>query len=162
MVLLAAAAIAVALVPMLLAYMQLGYHPEIAEPRTAHASDVERTLSRSLVGATAGIPREYAWSERTAAVTEVRNRLAETVTTLNQSELARATPIRISFNETIAETWMAGRCPSGPDREFGSCEVDRGIAVQDRGGQTHVLAAGVDIRILSQDASVEVRTVIER
>lgn len=162
MVLLAAVAIAVALVPLLLAYMQLGYHPDVAGPRVDHTGDVERTLSRSLVAATANIPSEYDWSRRTAAVTEVRDRLGETVTTLNRSGLARATAIQVSYNETLAADWISNRCPDGPDRQFGPCEAVRGVAVQERGGETHVLGAAFDVRILREDATITARPVIER
>lgn len=162
MVLLAAVAIAVALVPLLLAYMQLGYHPDVGDPRVDHPRDVERTLSRSLVAATADIPGEYDWSRRTAAVTEVRDRLGETVTSLNRSGLARATAIQITYNETLAADWIAGHCPDGPDRQFGPCEAVRGVAIQERGGETHVLGAAFDVRILSEDATITARPVVER
>jgi len=162
MVLLAAVAIAVALVPLLLAYLQLGYHPDVGGPRVDHAGDVERTLSRSLVAATADVPQEYDWARRRAAVTEVRDRLSETVTALNRSGLARATAIQVAYNQTLAADWIVDHCPDGPDRRFGPCEAVDGVAVQERGGETHVLGAAFDVRILRGDATITARPVVER
>jgi len=162
MVLLAAVAVAVALAPLLFAYLQLGYHPEVAEPRSDHARDVERTVERELVDATAGVPGTYGWSDRTAAVTAVRTRLAPTLETLNQSAVARATVIQVSYNNSLASRWAAANCPGGPDRQFGPCDVDRGVVVQDRAGRTHVLAIGLDVKIQSQGMAVTSWRVVRR
>jgi hypothetical protein len=162
MVLLAALAIAVALVPLLLAYLQLGYHPDVAEPGQDHVRGVERTVERELVNATAGIPASYAWADRTVAVTAVRTRLAATLETLNRSAVARATVIQVSYNNSLASRWAAANCPGGPDRQFGSCDVDRGVVVQDRAGRTHVLAIGLDVKIQSEGMAVTSWRVIRR
>jgi hypothetical protein len=162
MVLLAAVAVAVALAPLLFAYLQLGYHPEVAEPRSDHARDVGRTVERELVDATAGIPDSYAWADRTAAVTAVRTRLAPTLETLNRSAVARATVIQVSYNDSLANRWAAANCPGGPDRQFGPCDVDRGVVVQDRAGRTHLLAIGLDVKIQSEGMAVTSWRVVRR
>lgn len=162
MVLLAAAAIAVALIPLLLAYMQLGYHPDVAGPHPDHATDVTRTLERSLVNASEGIPTDYAWSDRGAAVTVVRNSLAPTLGSLNRSALARNTAIQVSLNATRASALANATCPSGPGREFGPCEADRGVVIQDRAGGTHVLAVAVDVHVIRPDGQTTVYAVVER
>jgi hypothetical protein len=162
MVLLAAVAVAVALAPLLFAYLQLGYHPEVAEPRSDHARDVERTLERELVDATAGVPGTYGWSDRTAAARTVRTRLAPTFEALNRSAVARSTLIQVSYNRSLAHRWAAANCPGGPDRQFGPCEVDGGIVLQERAGRTHVIAVGVDVRIRSSSLDVASRRLIRR
>lgn len=156
MVLLAALAIAIALVPMLLAYMQLGYHPDVADPDPEYTRDVERTLERELVEATAGIPARYDWGARDAAVTDVKDRLESTIEALNRSALERRTVIQVSFNESLAAASAADHCPSGPRRHFGSCAAIGGVVVQERAGETHVLAIGFDVRLTADDRSTQV------
>lgn len=162
LVLLAAVAIALALVPMLFAYLQLGYHPDVADAHADHASDVERTLERALVEAADGIPANHTWSDRDGAVTTVRDRLAPTLSSLNRSALARGTAIQVSLNESRAATRANETCPGGAGRQFGDCAADRGIVVQDRTGETHVLAAAFDVHVTGRDSDVVVYTVVER
>lgn len=162
LVLLAAAAIALALVPLLFAYLQLGYQPDVAEPRADHASDVERTLDRVLVNATTGVPANYTWADRDDAVTAVRDRLAPTFESLNASALARGTAIQLSLNHSRASTVANASCPDGPGRDFGPCEADRGVVVQDRAGLTHVVATAVDVRVTGHESEVVVRSAIGR
>lgn len=162
MILLAAVAIAVALVPMLLAYVQLGYHPDVAEPEADHTSSVERTLERSLVAAADGVPANYSWGDRDAAVTTVRSRLGSTLTSLNRSALERGTALQVSFNATLANASASRTCPSGTGRQFGPCEGDRGVVVQERASETHVLAAAFDVRVVTRDGERRLWTVVKR
>lgn len=162
MILLAAVAIAIAIVPMLLAYMQLGYQPDVGQPDPDYTRDVERTLGRELVGASGGIPASFDWADRDGAVTEVRNRLTSPIESLNRSALERTTLVQVSFNRSLAGDWAVDNCPSGPRRQFGSCEAIRGVVVQERAGETHVLAVGFDIRVQSPDSRVVSREIIPR
>lgn len=162
MVLLAAAAIAVALVPMLFAYLQLGYHPDVFGPQAHYAGDVERTLDRALVDAAAGIPADHGWGDRRDAVTEVREGLEPTLSSLNRSALDRGTAIQVSFNASLASDWEGGNCPGGPGRRFGPCRADRGVVVQQRAGETHVVAAAFDVRVTTRRSETHVGTVVER
>lgn len=162
MVLLAAVAIAVALVPMLLAYLQLGYAPAVGSPSADHGPAVQRTMERALLEAGDGVPANYSWSDRQAAVTAVRNRLAPTRESLNRSALERGTALQVSLNASLASDWANASCPGGPGREFGPCVADRGVVVQERAGETHVLAAGVDVHVVRQDGETRLWTVIER
>jgi len=162
MVLLAAVAIAVALVPMLLAYMQLGYHPDVADPEPRHANDVTSSLERALVEATEGNPASYTWGQREAAAAEVRTRLEPTLETLNRSALARGSIVQVGYNQSLAADWAATACPGGVRRQFGPCEARQGLVLQERAGESHVLAVAVDVRILSQSSRRIVSTVIER
>lgn len=162
LVLLAAAALAVALVPMALAHLQLGYHDDVqsATVDSRPVDDAERTLHRALDGAARGIPQQYPWTDRHSAVTAVRDQLRPTLATLNTSRLGSGTVYGISYNDSRAQSWMQANCPSGPDRQFGSCRTDRGVVVQERASETHVLAVAVDIRVTTDDSDWHAVTVL--
>ena len=58
----------------------------------------------------------------------------------------------------MGQRLVAGR----PRGEFGPCEADRGVVVQERVGRTHVVAAGFDVVVVTQDGETQLRTVVER
>lgn len=153
LVLLAAAALAVALVPMTLAYLQLGYHDDVGSAglEEAPVHNAERVLDRAVSDAIDGVPAGYAWSDRGAAVTAVRDRLEGDLSTLNHTRVDAGTVYGVTYNHTRAVAWEGDHCPSGPDRQFGPCRVDRGVVVQERAGRTHVLAVAFDVRITAPD-----------
>ncbi len=150
MVLLAAVAIAVALVPMVLAYLQLGYHADVTAPAPDRALEAERALQGAVESATDEIPANYTWRDRRAAVTTVRDRLAPSLESLNRSAVAAGTAYLVIYNASRAATWEARNCPSGPNRQFGPCRADRGVVVQERAGETHVLAVAFDVRLVTR------------
>jgi hypothetical protein len=162
LVLLAAAAIAVALVPLALAHLQLAYHADVGATGVddAPVRDGERTLDRALQAAVDGIPAQYPWGNRSGAVTAVRGRLESDLATLNVSGVTEGTAYGITFNATRAGTWASRQCPDGPARQFGPCRADRGIVVQERLGETHVLAAAVDIRVTTATGEFHAVTVL--
>lgn len=160
LVLLAAVALAVALVPLTLAYLQLGYQATVdtgADP----IADTERVLDRALENATDGVARRYAWTDRDAAVDAVRAALAPTVAALNTSRLDAGTAVALSFNDSRARTRADARCPGGPNRQFGPCRADRGVVVQDRAGRTHVLAVAVDVVVTAPDRTYRGTLVVD-
>jgi len=63
LVVLAALALALALVPMTLAYLQLGYDEDVETTTVTDDStrDVERTLQRALIDAAGDVPARYDW-----------------------------------------------------------------------------------------------------
>lgn len=148
LVLLAAVTLAVALVPMTIAYLQLGYDTDVRSVTAEGAplGTVERTLRRTLDDATAPVPANYSWAERRAAVSTVRSRLGPGLRAINASRLTAETVTEVSYNSSRARAWADARCPSGPARRFGPCRVDRGLVVQERADRTHVLAVAVDVR----------------
>jgi hypothetical protein len=154
LVVLAAAALAIALVPMALAYLQLGYHEDVrTSPEEETLTAIDRTLSRALVTASDDVPATYDWDERSAAVTSVRDALAPSLSTLRRSGLDSGTAVRITYNDSRAQAWERTNCPGGPARDFGPCRADRGVVVQERAGQTHVLAVAVDVSVTQPDAT---------
>ena len=162
LVVLAAAAIAIALVPMALAYLQLGYHADV---QTATVEDdtvpaVERTLHQSLISASSDIPARHGWRDRSDAVTALRDRLRPTLDSLSTARLADGTAVEVTYNDSRAQVWEDERCPRGPDRDFGPCRTDRAVVIQERDGRTHVLAIAVDVHVTTPDSTAQVSTVV--
>ncbi|MFC7019925.1 MULTISPECIES: DUF7261 family protein [Haloarcula] len=147
LVLVAAALVAVALAPIVLSYLQLGYHGDVraTADHGDQTRDARRTLDRAVATAQSGVTGEYAWSRRRAAVTEVRGRLEPRLERLRTSEVDAGTVHAATYNGTVAGAWADERCPGGPARQFGACAVDRGVLVQNRTGVTHVVGVGFDL-----------------
>lgn len=162
LVLVAAILIAVAIAPLVLAALQLGYHEDV-RATADHGSPTAatlRVLDRSVPAASAGVPGEYSWSRRRAAVTEVRSELAVSLDRLRTGGVRDGVVRTVQYNSTVATGWRRTNCPGGPDRAFGPCRVDRGVVVQERTGRTHVLAVGFDVRVTTQRGETAVTVVV--
>lgn len=160
-VLLAALVLVVALVPMVLAYLQLGYDGDVyATVEEDTELGAQRVLDRAVHDAADGIPASYGWEERTEAAETVRERLEPARQTLEHSRLDEGIAYELTYNESRAAEWTDAHCPAGPDRQFGACETSDGIVVQDRTDRTHVLAVAVDIAVTTPEGTGEVTTVI--
>ncbi len=152
LVLLAAAVVAVALTPVVLAVLQFGYHPDVRASRgyAADGPDAERVLTGALHRAAAGVPADFPWSERDRAVVAVRDRLRPRLAAFESARVESGTGVRVDYNASAAAGWARERCPRGPDRQFGPCEVVDGLVVQERVGETHVLAASFDVLVTTR------------
>lgn len=164
-VLLAAVVVAVALVPMALAYAQLGGDPAPGTGdvgRGVGVDDARRALSTSLTEATVSTDGEYRWRDRGAAVDAVRSELAGDLTRLEDAAAAERSLV-VAYNESEAAGWAARNCPGGRGREFGPCDVEDGVVVQRRANETAVVAAAFDLRAVAPgertNATVVVRAV---
>jgi len=155
LVLAAAAVLAVALVPVAFAYLQLGYHDDVAASADydAPAADAERVLERAVHDAVRDVPETYDWRERADAVETVRSRLDPDLEALATARVESGTSYRVAYNETAAEAWAEESCPDGPDRQFGSCKARRGIVVQERAGETHVLVVALEVTVTTERGS---------
>lgn len=161
-VLLAGVVVALALVAMLVGYLQLGYHADVTAASTDRpALDGTAFLERATHETARSFRGEYAWTDRQAAVTAVRDRLDARLTTLERSRVDAGVVSQASFNATAADEWAVAHCPSGPGREFGSCIADGGVVVQERDGRTLVLAVGYDLTVTTEDATTRLTTVVE-
>ena len=162
LVLAAAAIVAVALAPVVVAYLQLGYHADVAASGgyDAPGQNAERLLSRAVHDAAAGVPGEFAWDEREEAAAAVRDDLRPRLDALRSSRVESGTVYQVEYNQSAAETWRRANCPVGPNRQFGYCDVRRGVVVQERAGDTHVLAVAFDVRVTTDDSEMELTTVI--
>jgi hypothetical protein len=152
LVLAAAAVVAVALAPVVVAYLQLGYHDDVraSGDYTAPAENAQRMLERAVHESAAGIPSEYEWSERGDAVEEVRERLGPRLAELEASRVEEGTAYQVAYNESAAAEWASSNCPGGPNRQFGGCETVDGVVVQDRVGETHMVAVAFDLRVTTE------------
>lgn len=162
LVLVAAVLVAVALAPVVLAYLQLGYHDDVRATGDYDDPTAEtvRALDRTVTNASRGIPPVYGWSGRSAGVTAVRDTLNDTRDGLRTAGVTSGTVTEISYNTTAASAWLADNCPRGPNRQFGDCTTDRGVVVQDRVGRTHVLAVGFDVTTTTERGETRVTVVV--
>lgn len=159
-VLLAGVVVAVALIAMLTAYLQLGYHADVASTGEDRAVlDATSFLERNTHEAARQIRGEYEWGRRARAVTAVRDRLRPRLETLQRSRVREGIVYHGAFNQTTAVDWAGSNCPDGPERQFGRCEADRGVVVQERSGRTLVLAVAYDLEVTSDERSTSLRTV---
>lgn len=161
LVLIAALALVVALVPLVFAYLQLGYHGDSRSGQPGDTRQIERTLDRSLHDAVSDTEGAYPWNRRTAAVTEIRDHLDSTIVHLERADLSDGVVSEVSYNETRATRWAALNCPRGPNRQFGPCAAERGVVVQERNGRVHVLAVAVDVRVTTARSESRLRTVLD-
>lgn len=162
-VLLSAVVVGLAVLALLTAYLQLGYAADVeaSGPDGDPVRDGTRSLAAATHDAAVDIPSNFAWGERTAAVTAVRDRLAPRVLTLEGSRAAEGVAYQVSYNESAARAWARTACPGGPDRQFGDCRVDRGVVVQERAGRTHVLAVAFDLRVVTPDGETAVTVLVD-
>lgn len=145
LVLLAAAVAALALVPLVGAYLQLGYAPNAGAPveRPAAAlSDVNRSLSAAVRTAVRPSSRPPAWANRSRVAASVR---AEVTRTAARIEARSDGVVReVTVDAAAAARWSD--CPDGPGRRFGPCEAHDGVVVQQRLGETYVVTVPVTVR----------------
>lgn len=163
LVIVAAAAIALALFPMAIAYLQLGYAGDVAaEPTgTSPSEDVERALDRAVHDAAVQVDGEYAWGERDLAAEAVRDRLASDIETLETARLEEGIAVEIAYVQEHADDIAASTCPSGENREFGVCDANDGVMIQDRAGETVVLGVVFDVRVTRPDGVTELTIVVD-
>lgn len=159
-VLLAGVVVALALVAMLTVYLQLDYRADVDDTVDQPTRDGIEYLDRATATASRDLRGEYAWSERDAAVTELRDRLESRLRALAASRVESGTMYGATFNRSVARGRARTVCPEGPAREFGDCESDRGVVVQERAGQTHVLAVGYDLNVTTSKRETSLTIVV--
>lgn len=154
LVLLAAAVIALALVPMVFAYMQMGYHGDIGTETESgdRLVDAERSLERAVRVASADIDGEYYWKNRDEAVDEFHASLAEDIQTIVELAHTDGIVIEIESEPAIVESRNETACPSGPRRSFESCETAGNVLVQERAGEVAIIGAAYEIRVTGPDS----------
>lgn len=151
LVLAAAAVVAVALAPAVVAYLQLGYHADVraSGEYDAPLGNAERVLERA-VHAAATNATGAPWDERAGAVERTRSELAAPVERLEASRVEAGTAYAVAYNATAAGRWAGANCPRGPGRQFGDCRAVDGVVVQERAGETTVLAVAFDVRATTE------------
>lgn len=163
MVVLAAAFVALALVPMAVAYLGLSYHDDLrAAESDDPAADVGRALERSVYEASAAVDGEHPWTARDDATAAVADRVDADARELERARVTGGVGTTISRNTTAAAAWAVENCPSGENRRFGACESSSGVVVQERAGETHLLAVAFDVRVVTDDSETSLTVVVER
>jgi hypothetical protein len=152
LVLAAAAVVALALAPVVFAYLQLGYHADV---RAATADEplagAERSLGRAVHESGAVATRAgHDWTNRSRTVAAVYRRLAPRIRALERSRVDEGVAYEVHYNASAAQTWARRACPGGPNRQFGPCRARGGIVVQPRDGRTHALAVAFDVRVVAE------------
>ena len=161
LVLVAAAVIAIGLAPVLLAYLQLGYHPDVHQRPDVAGGQAVDYLDRSVHDAAAATASEYAWHDRAAMAAAVRDRVDADVETLERTRLDEGVTYMVGYNATAAEAWLGDNCVRGDGNRFGDCTVDGGVAMQDRAGEAVLLAVAFDVRVVGPQGESELTAVVE-
>jgi hypothetical protein len=160
-VLVAAAMLALALVPLGFAYLQLGYHEDVTastEPETP-GSETIRLLERAVYDAGAEAA-DHPWQGRTGAVAQVNASLVPREADIAAAQVKRGVAVRIERNASAASAWGTENCPVGAGRVFGDCEAIGGMVVQERAGETHLLAVAYDLRIVDDRGETALTVVV--
>ena len=161
-VLLAGVVVALALVAMLAAFLQLGYGADVRTTEGDRTvAEGRAVLERATHSSARSLRGAYAWGERGQAVTAFREGLDPRLADLQRSGATEGVVYHAAYNRTVATRWAAANCPGGgPDRAFGACKADRGVIVQERAGRTLVLAAAYDLTVTTDDAQTNATFVV--
>lgn len=163
LVLIASVVITVAIVPIAFASLQLGYDGDVES--SVGVSDPERDAHRVLVravhDASAPVPANYNWTNRSVAVDAVRANLESRFGAVETGLLDRGIAREVRYNQSAAVAWADANCPGGPDRQFGGCVADRGVVVQERANRTHVLRVAVGLETTTDRRESSVTWVID-
>lgn len=163
LVLVVAAVVAAALAPALLAYLQLGYHAdtdasaEFEDP----TGNAVRVLDRATFTARTAVAGEYTWAERGRAADRVRASLRPRIDRLAGSRAVAGTATLVTYNGSAAARTAATACPAGPGRAFGPCRANGGVVVQERAGETALVAIAVDVRVVRERGETTVTAVLD-
>lgn len=162
LVLLAAAVVVTALVPMLLAYAQLGYTADTTTTLDARTTlaDAERSLERSVGDATTALSDRAEAGRHAFLADLVVARLAPTRERIESSGTDRGHAVAVTRNTTAATDWAERACPGGEARDFGDCVVTDGVVTQTRANTTVLVAVAVDVRVTAPDGTAEATFVI--
>lgn len=163
LVLVAAGVIAVALVPMLAAYLQLGYGGDVGTSArsTAPTGDAIRALEGAVSDVSSDIQAEYDWRDRADAAGALRSQLAPRIRTVENAMVTDGVARSVTYNASLATRVADEACPGGPSRQFGSCVADGGVVLQDRLGDTHIVAVAIDVGSTGERGHTRVATVLE-
>lgn len=164
LVLLAAAVVVTALVPMLLAYAQLtiGVADDVTTAADEHAAlgDATRTLERAVADTTLALANGTDPDSHRTVATLATDRLAPTVTVLESSGTNRGVAIAVARNASAARDWARVDCPRGRARAFGSCAVSDGVVTQTRANSTALVAVAFDVSVRGPDRTATATVVI--
>lgn|GEM_PF-230643 len=157
LVLVAAGVAAVGLLPIVVAYTQLGYTGVAgSDPAaTTPTDDVLDALERAAFEASVDSQARSPWSERERVASDVGRLFDERAAAIESAGVDRERAHAIDRNASRAAAVASEACPGGPNRQFGPCDAIQGVVVQERGGETHVIAIAVDVRTVVADGTFD-------
>lgn len=159
--LVAAAVLALALVPVAFAYLQLGYHADVEaqsadrDPGTETVRLLERAVHEAADQATG-----HPWAGRAGVARQVNDSLAEDVEGIERARVDRGIAAEIRQNASAAAAWAAESCPGGVDRSFGPCEARGGLVLQERAGETHLVTVAFDVHVVGPESETDLTMVV--
>lgn len=161
LVLVAAAMLALALIPLGFAYLQLGYHADVqaAGAEESPGSETLRLLERAVHDASAEAVGQP-WAGRAGAAAQLNHSLADDADGIEAAQVERGIAAEIQQNASEAAEWSAANCPDGSGRQFGECETRGGLVLQDRAGETHLVAVAFDVHVVSERGEADLTVVI--
>ncbi|GAB7092497.1 hypothetical protein JCM18237_27680 [Halorubrum luteum] len=162
LVLVAAAAIALALFPIVLAYLQLGYAGDVATEPTGPApgSELDRALERAVYAAASDVDRREDGTPTAAASTFHRS-IGGDIGRLQNARIEEGIAAQLSYTPDLAAEWVeSGQWQTGVAAAFDEPTVHHGVVVQKRAGEYVVVAAAFDIVLIEPDRTVRRSVVI--
>lgn len=174
LVLLAAVVIALALVPLAIAYFQLGYVGDVeSEPAvetgtsgatavSGPASDraVHDALERTATANLESVAGKHDWANRSEAATIYRSRLGDDLDEMAGLALDEGVILTARLAPATASRWASDACPGGRNRAFGECVADDGIVLQERADTATIVAVAIAVQITHDDGTHESTIVI--
>lgn len=161
LVLVAAAVIAIGLAPVLFAYLQLGYHPDVENQPEITGEDAVEFLDRSVHDAAAGTAGDHGWADRKTMAEAVRAEIEGDIETLETSRLEDGVSYRVTFADEIAIEWADENCEAGDGKRFGDCVADGGVVLQERTGEAVLLAVAFQVTVIGPDGNSELTVVAD-
>ncbi len=177
LVLVAAAALAIALFPLVLAYLQLGYAGDVAAEPTGPepAAEIDRALERAVHDAAADVDARTTAGgmengatgvnapieDPNVAAAAFKSTLESDVERIETARIEDGTAARIGYAPTVADAWVAdGRWRDGVAAEFPGPTTHDGVVVQERGGEPTIVAVAVDVHLRTPDATIDRQVVV--
>lgn len=80
---------------------------------------------------------------------------------LETSRLEQGVAYDFPNNESAAGDWATANCEPSDGKRFGDCEVDGGVAMQERAGEAVLLTVALDVRVVGPDGEIEFTVVVE-
>lgn len=161
LVLVAATVIAIALVGILFAYLQLGYHPDVNGSSETTGEEAVALMDQSVHSAAAETAGAYEWDERTELVERTRAVLNDDIEALETSRIDEGIGYRVQYADAAASDWRGDVCDPSPGKRFGDCQPHGGVIVQERAGEAVLVAVAFDFRIVGPESTTDLTVVVE-
>jgi hypothetical protein len=158
MVILAGVVAAVALIAILGAALQLGYHPG-QQPNTDLAPPEEtRRVVADVLETEEATVREAAWEDREGAVDALETALDDRLRTLERRPVGSIRLVRFAPDAALSK--LSELCPRTAGKRFGPCVAIDGIVVQNRDDTTHLVAVVLEVTVIADETETVLTLVV--